>query len=130
MFTKKMFAATILGGIGMWGLAGIWHELVMATFYSEAMEATHEGTGIILLAYLVLAVLMAYLYPLVNQGNTPWKEGLRFGVIIGVPWVFPHELAMAGAHGNPISYVLKNGLWHMVEQGVGGMIIASIYART
>jgi hypothetical protein len=72
---------------------------------------------------------MAYMYPLVCEGGRPIIEGLRFGMVIGVLWVFPHELAMAGAHGDSISYVFENAAWHLVEQGVGGIIIGFVYGR-
>ena len=73
-----------------------------------------------LVAYIVLALIMAYMYPLGNKGIKPALEGLKFGIIIGILWVFPHELAMTGAHGsNSIVYVFKNTGWHIVEQGIG-----------
>ena len=129
MKIKKFILATLAGGITMWLLAGLWHELIMAKFYVGETDATHEGTGIIFLAYMVLGVLMAYIYPLGYKGGRPTVEGLRFGVVIGLLWVFPHELAMAGAHGDSISYVFKNAAWHMIEQGVGGIIIGLVYGR-
>ncbi|MCP4602293.1 MAG: hypothetical protein GY847_17545 [Proteobacteria bacterium] len=129
MNIKKLILATLAGSITMWLLAGIWHELIMAKFYTIETHATHEGTGVIFLAYLVLGILMAYIYPLGYKGGRPAVEGLRFGMVIGLLWVFPHELAMAGAHDNSISYVFKNAAWHMIEQGVGGVIVGLIYGR-
>jgi hypothetical protein len=126
---KKFVLATLAASITMWLLAGLWHELLMAKFYAGETDATHEGTGIIFIAYMVLSILMAYLYPLVYRGGRPIAEGLRFGIVIGLLWVFPHELAMAGAHGGSISYVFKNAAWHMIEQGAGGTIIGLIYRR-
>ena len=120
---RKLLLATLLGGLGMWIVAGIWHNLIMANLY-EHVHARHEGLGILLVAYFVLAVLMAYMYPLGYKGRKPIVEGVRFGAIIGLLWVFPHGLAMAGAHGTSIMYVIKNSLWHIVEQGIGGVIIA------
>ena len=120
---------TLLGGIAMWLLAGLWHSVIMAAFYSNEAGADHEGTGIILLAYLILGFLMAYLFPLVVRGDRPVAQGLKFGAIVGVLWVFPHELAMAGAHGESLLYVLKNGAWHVVEQGFGGLLMGRLYAR-
>jgi len=129
MNIKKFILATLAGSVTMWLLAGVWHELLMAKFYAGETEATHEGTGIIFLAYMVLSILMAYMYPLGYKGGRPAVEGLRFGIVIGLLWVFPHGLAMAGAHGNSISYVIKNAVWHMIEQGVGGIIIGLVYGR-
>lgn len=123
----KSIAATLAGGVGMWVVAGLWHNLVMPALYSET-HATHEGIGIMLVAYIVLALIMAYLYPRVYKGGRPVLEGLWFGVVIGILWVFPHELAMTGAHGGKsIAYVFKNAGWHMLEQGIGGMIVGLIF---
>ncbi len=73
---KKLALATVAGGFGMWILAGLWHSLIAVSFYTRETEATHEGTGIILVAYLVLGVLMAYLYSLAYKGGRPpnWLE--------------------------------------------------------
>lgn len=113
----------------MWLIAGLWHEIVMASFYTNESHATHEGTGIIFLGYIVLGLLMSYIYPLGYKRGNPIFEGMKFGVIIGLIWVFPHDLTMAGAHGTSIIYVLKNAAWHVVEQGFGGVIIAKIYGK-
>ncbi len=125
---KKMIFSILAGGLGMWIVAGLWHNLIMASFY-ENTHAKHEGLGILLFAYFALAAFMAYLYPRLNKKKKPVIEGLQFGVIIGLLWVFPHGLAMAGAHDTSILYVLKNSSWHMVEQGIGGIIIAMIYGK-
>ncbi len=129
MNIKKLILATLAGSITMWILAGLWHELLMAKFYAGETEATHEGTGVIFLAYMMLSILMAYIYPLGYKGGRPAVEGLRFGIVIGLLWVFPHGLAMAGAHGDSISYVIINSAWHMIEQGVGGIIIGLVYGK-
>ena len=129
MNIKKFILATLGGSITMWLLAGLWHEVIMAKFYSVQADASHEGMGSILLAYLVLAALMAYLYPLVDKKGHPAAHGLKLGLVIGFLWVFPHGLAMAGAHGDSIAYVFKNTVWHLVEQGLGGVIIGLIYGR-
>jgi len=126
---KKLALATLAGGGAMWILAGIWHTLIAAAFYSAETHASHEGTGIILVAYMVLGVMMAYLYRFFYRGGRPVLEGLKFGLLVGLLWVFPHELAMAGAHGESILYVFKNAGWHLVEQGLGGMIVGLIYGR-
>ncbi len=128
MKVKKMAIATLVGGFGMWVIAGLWHNLIMPSLY-ESIDADHEGIGILLLSYFILALLMSYIYPLGYKGGSPLWEGLRFGMVIGILWVFPHELAMAGAHGEPLGYAFQNGLWHMVEQGLGGMMIGAIFGN-
>lgn len=53
-------------------------------------------------------------------------QGAKFGALVGLLWVLPHGLAMAGAHGTSVVYVLKNSLWHVFEQGLGGAVFASL----
>ncbi len=125
---KKLLLSTVFGGFGMWVIAGIWHNLIMANLYKN-VHATHDGLALLLVAYFILALLMAYIYPLGYKGKNPVIEGLRFGIVIGIVWVFPRGLAMVGAHGDSVIYVVKNSLWHMVEQGLGGIIIGVLYGK-
>jgi hypothetical protein len=129
MKNKRLILVAGVSGLAMWLVAGLWHEIVMAHFYQANAHTEHQGLGTILLAYLILGVLMAYLYHRGDKGEAPLKYGLQFGMIIGLLWVFPHELAMAGAHGESMAYVIKNALWHMVEQGIGGVVLAYSYQR-
>ena len=126
MKLKKLLLSTFFSGLGMWVIAGIWHNLIMANLY-KGIHATHDGIALLLVAYFILAFIMSYLYPLGYKGGKPILEGLKFGAIMGVLWVFPHGLAMASVHGDSIIYVFKNGAWHIVEQGIGGIIIGFVY---
>lgn len=130
MTIKQYIIATLASGIAMWALAGLWHKLLAVSFYTRETHASHEGVGIILVAYLVLALIMAYLFPIHKMTGTPIISGMIFGAVIGLLWVFPHELAMAGAHGKPLGYVFKNAVWHIVEQGIGGIVIALAVIKT
>ena len=124
---KKVLIATFTGGIGMWAVAGIWHNLVMANLYQSVQK--HDSIGLFLIAYLILGLLMGYMYPFGYKRGKPIWEGLRFGIVVGILWVFPHGLVMAGAHGDSMIYLFKNAAWHMIEQGIGGIIIGLVYGK-
>ena len=126
---KKTIISATASSILMWMLAGLWHQVVMAQFYQGNKNGDHEGLGILLIAYFILGAIMALIYPIGYQGGRPIFEGIRFGMIMGILWVFPHELALAGAHGQELSYVFKNGIWHVVEQGFGGLVIGLIFGQ-
>lgn len=126
---KKLLVSTLIVGFVMWSISGIWHNLILASFYVNEAHATHEGVGILLVAYLILGMFMVYLYDKLYKGGNGVIEGMKFGVLIGLLWVFPHELAMAGAHGEALGYVFKNGAWHMIEQGLGGIVIGLLHHK-
>lgn len=129
MNIKNFLILTLLSSVTMFAAGGIWHEVVMAQFYREAVHASHEGTGIIFIACFILAAMMTWLYIHLDIGKGHLGKGFIFGTFIGLLWVFPHELAMSGAHGEPLLYVFKNATWHMVEQGLGGLVLALVYQK-
>ncbi len=125
---KKIILATLVAGFGMWVVGGLWHNLILPNIFPDT-HAEHHGIGVALIAYFFLALCMAYLYPYYYQKKNHVFEGLLFGAIIGFLWVFPHGLALAGTHDTSILYEIKNGLYHIFEQGVGGIIVALVYGK-
>ena len=119
--------ATLVGGVAMAFVAGAWHTLLATSFYKENVHASHDGTGIIFIAFIILAFMMAALWSVIRgRFENRWAPVL-FGAFIGILWVFPHELVMVGAHGKiELSYVLRNAAWHVVEQGFGGWLIGLV----
>ena len=63
--TLRFSIAALAGGLTMWIVAGLWHNLVLPAVDTHA-EAHHQGLGIMLLSYIILGVLMTYIYSLVN----------------------------------------------------------------
>ncbi len=124
----KLLIATLASGLVMWIIAGLWHNLVLP-YFNVSIQAHHDGIFFMLIAYFILAMLMVYIYSYGFKRDKPVIDGLKLGVIIGILWVFPHGLAMAGVHDTSIIYEIKNTLWHMFEQGIGGIIIALIYGK-
>ena len=127
----KKFSLAVVGGFAaMYILGSLWHALLMKDFYSK-----HGGDSMlaepnllfIILGVLILAALMAYMYPQGYKGGSPLKEGLRFWVVIGLLWVLPINVIMIGVMGTPKTLVVVDALWHLVEQGVGGIVIGYVY---
>lgn len=133
MNTKKCLTAWIVGFLAMFILSGVWYMLIMEDFYKTNCYIPARGTPLMLyiaLGYLVLALLMAYLYPIGYKEGSPAREGLRFGVLIGILWVLPNSLVLYGAtNSGTRALILVDTIWHIVEQGVGGVVIATIYGR-
>jgi len=126
---KKYSLIVFLASLSMWLFAGIIHEIIFEKFFKSHAGAAHEGTIIIFIAYLVLTLLMTYIFTKLKIGTNLLIEGLKFGGLIGLLWVFPHELALAGAHDKPLLYVFANAVIHIVEQGFGGLVIAFLYGK-
>jgi len=79
------------------------------------------------LAYLIVAAIMAYMYPKGFEGGSPVMEGLKFGAMIGLVWWGASQLVLYGAVEGPFSLVLVDGGWHLVEEGLAGIALAMVH---
>jgi len=136
MDIKKLIIATLAGFFTLFILGYVWHILLMSDFY-----ANHQGRIgnvdreeplilYIALGTFVLAFLMSYMYPKGMEGSNHIMDGLKFGAIIGLLWVLPHNIVLYGATTVlSKTAILGDGLWHIVEEGLGGLVIALVYGK-
>lgn len=134
MDTKKYLLASLTGLIVMFVLAWLGHTIIMESlFEASPMESITREMPIIpgiAVAYLVMALLMAYMYPKGIEGSGVFGNGLRFGVLVGLLVSVPISLIMYSTlHGGTLTMVVAEGVWHMVEQGAGGVAIAYVYGK-
>jgi len=59
--TKKLVFSMLIVGFAMWIFSGIWHNLILANLYAE-IGTEHEAIGILILAYFILALILASLF--------------------------------------------------------------------
>jgi hypothetical protein len=126
----KKFSMAVGGSfIVMSFLGWLWHRVILGNFYMENISSSlpEPNVLIVLLGFLILAVLMAWMYPHGYKGGSALIEGLRFGVIIGLLWFLPINVIMIGVVGKSGTLVVVDGLWRLVEQGIGGIVIGYIY---
>lgn len=132
MDTKKMLYAWLAGAAGMIILGFLWHTVILGDFYDTHLAAVARDEPkmpFVILGYLVLALLMAYMFPLGYKGGSAVTEGLRFGILIGLLWILPLQLVFHALLNIDLTGGLVDAGWHVVEQGVGGIIIAMVYGK-
>jgi len=130
MNIKKLILASLGGGMVTFLLGYLWHAVILADFYethSAALARPEPNMMMVALGSLVIAVLMAYTYPIGYKGGSAVKEGFRFGALVGLIWVLPVSLIFSGVWNYPLVAVIVDSAWHIVEQGVTGIVIAMIY---
>lgn len=129
MEIRKLLLSALAAAAAMLLLAGLWHTAIMGPYYAREMPVMQEVVryDVIGLSYLVLGVLMAIVYPKGYTGGPPAAEGFRFGLVMGLIYSLPHSMVLFAVTGSLSGVlVLTDAAWHMVEQGVGGMVIALV----
>ena len=132
MNTKKFVLAAIAGFIVMFGISALWHKIVMGSFYGNHYEAIATNVDLlyVLIGYLVIGLLMAFIYPIGYKGGSPLKEGPRFGALIGLVGLLPMTLiVLLGSGLVTHTGAIVDVIWHIIEEGIGGTVIALVYGR-
>jgi hypothetical protein len=126
---RKLILAAGCAVVAMLALSHLWHSL-MADFYTvhSPLQRDAPVERFIGLGYLLLAGLMALVYPKGYEGGPPVMEGLRFGALVGILISLPHGLIQYGMDGSHTgTLLLADTAWHTVEQAAGGIAVALVH---
>ena len=133
MNAKKLLFSWLAGFVVMFLVSGLWYMVLMQDYYSVQFADVNRAEPLmpwIVVGYLVWALLMAYIYPIGYKDGSPVKEGLKFGVLIGLISVLPLTLVEHGAYTVPLTATLIDAVYHVVEKGIGGIVIGLVYGSS
>ena len=83
-----------------------------------------------ILAMLATSILLAYIFPIGYRGKTPWAEGLRFGMLMGVLVGLPWSLNAYSISDTEFSSLLTPVFWMVITYGIAGGIIGAAYGKS
>jgi len=132
MNMKKCALAALAGFAVMFSISGLWYLVIMGNFYStQFAEVNRPDDNMlwIVIGYIVAAILLAFIYPIGYKGGDPVKEGLRFGILIGLIMTLPMALILFGVYKFPLTGSLVNTIYQVVEKSIGGIVIGLVYGR-
>jgi hypothetical protein len=81
------------------------------------------------LSMLATSILLAYLFPIGYRGRTPWAEGLRFGMLMGLLVKLPWSLYAYAVADLVFAGLLTSLLWTVITYGVAGGLIGAAYSK-
>ena len=122
------------GFVAMYVLSFLWFGIIVRGYnevqLAEVMRGPEDFSfATIIVGYLLMSLLLAYVYPMGYKGGSGMSEGLRFGILMGLIVGLPGAIIGAGAFKIPLAANLVNGLYRVVEIGIGGMVIGQLYGR-
>jgi hypothetical protein len=132
---KKTLLAGIASSLVMFSLAGLYTGVLARSFIADHVDAAMlrqpANLALVFCGYLLLALLMAWLYPrLASPGRSTLRNGLLFGICSAVFWLMPYSLVLFGVYRFPYAALPLDFAWAVVEQGVGGTVIAFVYGKS
>lgn len=132
---KRFVLATLAAFFVMFALAGVFNQILIKDFVRNNIASSilreTPVTSSIVLGYLLLSVFMSYLYPIfARPGQSTLVQGVKFGALMGLLWMFPFNLVLHGNYNFPAVALLIDTGWALLEQGLGGVVIALVYGST
>jgi hypothetical protein len=123
----RFILATVGGFIALVVVGLLWYTVVFASFYGDAILKTLQAATIMIIVVDILrALILAYVYPIGYKGGTPWLEGIRFGVVMGLVAGLPTGFFLS-AFGQPMNVAGMQLVFHVVQGAVLGVVVALIY---
>ncbi len=130
MNVKKLVLAGLAGFVIMLLLNGLWHMVLMSDYYRTNFADVERAEPIIIwivIAALVGSFLLAYIYPFGYKGGSPIKEGMRFGLLMGLVMAVPSMLSLYGVYTIPLTGTLIEIIFQIVLVTIGGIVIGFVY---
>jgi hypothetical protein len=130
MDMKKFAMGTAVTFVVSFALSLLWHTVLMTGPYEAAGDMRDPPLfWAVIAGYLIVALIMAYMYPKGYEGGSPVREGFKFGAMIGIVWWLASQLVLYGATESTFTLVYVDGGWHIFEQGVAGIALAMVHGR-
>jgi hypothetical protein len=128
MKTKNFILAWLSSFIVCFVLGYIWHDNFMSNFYienSERLPNPSMNITVLAVAYMIITFLMTFIYTNLKKSRRPLFDGLLLGLITGLLWSLPSPLVDV-SYGVGISPggILIDSAWQMIEEGLGGIVMA------
>lgn len=131
---KAILIALTIAFIVMFTLGGLWNALILEDFYLSnsptiLRPAADFNLGVIAMGYLVLTVIMAFIVQVNMEENPKFVGGFLFGSTFGLAATLPLYLILYGRWDFSLNYALVDTAWHVVEQGIGGLAMTTVYFK-
>lgn len=133
MDKKKFFLAVIAYVVLTFTIAASWHLVLFKDLYDALAIFTRKEPIIPLglLSILMQALVLAYLYPFFRRGDSPAKEGSKFGLLIGVLMASIAVFAEAAKQNVSAlsTWLMLESVYYLLQFSVVGMVMGLIYGR-
>ena len=112
-------------------IAASWHLVLFREVYDQLAIFTRKEPLIPLglISMVLQGLVVAYLYPLFRKDGRPIREGLKFGLLMGVFMGSSAVFAEAGKQEvtSLSTWLLLESIYYLLQFAVVGLVIGLVY---
>ncbi len=131
MFSKRTLVSGFVAFLTMSLVTTLIWMVLGSTWMnmSDVVMTVEQDKMYLTLAYLVIAWVMAFIFPFGYEGGSAVAEGFRFGVVIWALLSLSSGLKLQSVEQENIGAFLLDLVMSLPEYAVGGVVIGVIAAR-
>ena len=131
----KLVLSTIVGGIVLFVLGWIFYVLIFGGFimdnFGKIMRTPDDyKLWAIIVANLLEAFFLSWIYPKGYKGGSPAKEGFMYGIYIGLLMSVPYVFYIWAQYPVKWQAALLDGVLMLVMTIITGFVIGLVYGKT
>ncbi|MDH3245141.1 MAG: DUF1761 domain-containing protein [Saprospiraceae bacterium] len=130
MNAQKFIICVVVCFVLIFGTDYLWYEMLMADAFTDPPNMRENlNFPLIMLGVLIFCIVFCYLYPKGVEGNNKTQQGLRYGILIAFLTTVPMALINYAVYSHaPLSEYITDSVFHIVQLGVVGIVLANIHA--
>lgn len=126
MLKKRFIISWFLSSILMFGLAMLWHGVLLNDL--KFIPTPHTLFYFLaVLAYIVIGFTLTFVFTYLSMGIGIKLKGSLMGVALGFFIYLIAFVLGVSFKGSGNQHIVVDFLWQMIEQGVGGGVVGTIY---
>jgi hypothetical protein len=127
---NKFALASVVGAVLFVVIGFVWNVSLFGPYLAElsaGVARPEPMVSVAILGEVLRAVLLAYIFPFGYQGGAPWKEGLRFGVLMGLFSAMLSLIYVGVLNFSSFAIFWMDLAFFVIQGAIGGIGIALAY---
>ena len=127
MSRTRFIGTWLTAAILMYGISYAWHGMILNDFTNLTLPLP-VFLGLLALVYLLIGFIITFVSSLRGKQTNPTFSGLLTGVSLGFfIYLIAFTLGVSFKSADTKHIILDFG-WQMFEQGLGGVVVARLFA--
>ncbi|MCX7833020.1 MAG: hypothetical protein N2490_02270 [Ignavibacteria bacterium] len=130
---KKLIISTIVTAVVLFLISWLGYGVIFKDYFMRLRLFMRDEKSIIwwalIVGYIIQALVLAYLYMKTYKGESPFKEGLLYGIAISLLVALPYIFFMWSTYQVTYRSAIADGIFMGIRFLIAGIVIGLIFGK-